>query len=134
MKQRDFFGNGIWLTGISDKKQPFYILRGHIGVKKVKKATLSVLGLGFFHCYINGKRVSEDEFLPLSTDYEQRENWPKEEIMTGHRIYVPQYDVTELLQDGDNVIVTLDTKWDLLKQRDNLKYTIYRHQSILQQE
>lgn len=104
MKKQDFFGNAIWVTGTSEQDQPFYILRGKFTVKQIKKAQLNVLGLGIFCCYINGKRISEDEFLPLSTDYEKRDNWPIGEQLTGHRIYVPRYDVTEFLKDGENCI------------------------------
>ena len=71
---------------------------------QVKKATLRVLGLGFFHCYINGQRVSEDQFLPLNTDFEPRDNYPTQEVLTGHRVYVPEYDVTGLLCAGENVL------------------------------
>ena len=104
MTQQDYFGSGKWLTGTSEWNQPFYILRSKFILESIKKASLKVLGLGFFHCYINGKRVSDDLFLPLFTDFEPRNNWPREEIVTGHRIYVPEYDVTDLLEEGENVI------------------------------
>ena len=70
----------------------------------VKKATLRVLGLGFFHCYINGREITEDAFLPLNTDFEPRENYPTEEVLTGHRVYVPEYDVTALVRPGSNLL------------------------------
>ena len=104
MTQQDYFGNGQWLTGTSELNQPFYILRSKFTLRSFTKARLTVLGLGFFHCYINGQRVSDDLFLPLFTDFEPRNNWPREEIVTGHRIYVPGYDVTDLLEEGENVI------------------------------
>jgi len=104
MRQQDYFGNAIWVTGTSQKNQPFYVLRSKFTINQVKKAQLNVVGLGFFYCYINGKRITQDQFLPLFTDFEKRENRPTGEVLTGHRLYVPQYDVTELLQDGENVI------------------------------
>ena len=92
MKQNEMFGAAQWVCG-----GKFPILRGHFFVKNVNKAVLRVLGLGFFHCYLNGKDVTADEFLPLATDYVGHENYPVDEELTGHRIYVPEYDVTDLL-------------------------------------
>ena len=82
----------------------FPILRSHFSAGEVRKATLRVLGLGFYHCYINGQEISEDRFLPLSTDFEPRENYPINEKVHGHRVYVPEYDVTELIRTGENVL------------------------------
>ncbi len=109
MRQEEIFKNALWLGAAldwGDEKLPpsFPVLRGRFTVKQAQKATLYVLGLGFFHCYINGKPVGEDLFLPLSTDYEARDNFPPNETLTGHRIYVPAYDITSLLTEGENVI------------------------------
>lgn len=83
----------------------FPVLRSRFAAgSAIKKATLRVLGLGFFHCYINGRRVSEDQFLPLNTDFEARDNYPTNEVLTGHRIYVPEFDVTSLLHPGENTL------------------------------
>ncbi len=104
MKQNEVFASALWLGSNDDNTDAFYILRGNFSVSEVKKATLRVLGLGFFHCYINGNRVSDDLFLPLTTDYEPRKNFPLDEVLQNHRTYVPEYDVTPLLKDGENVI------------------------------
>lgn len=82
----------------------FSVLRGHFTLKKAGRAVLRCVGLGFFTCYINGVRVSDDRFLPLATDYEARNNYPAGEILTGHRLYVPEYDISGLVHPGDNVI------------------------------
>ncbi len=103
MKQFEVFSSARWLCA-DNKEDGFYILRSKFSVKNVKKAILRVIGLGYFHCYINGERVSNDFFLPLSTDYEERKNYPIDEIISGHRIYVPEYDITSLLKNGENVI------------------------------
>ena len=104
MTQPEMFSSAKWLclTDCGDEK--FFILRGRFLTRKAKKATLRVIGLGFFHCFINGKRVSEDLFLPLNTDFEPRGDYPINETVSGHRIYVPQYDITSMLNDGENVI------------------------------
>ena len=112
MKQEEIFGKGIWLKSprVEECTTGAYILRSKFVLEKVKtgkikSAKLSAVGLGFFQCYINDKRVGEDEFLPLSTDYETRQNYPCQEMLTHHRIYVPNYDVTSLLKEGENVLV-----------------------------
>jgi len=105
MKQSEVFQNACWLgmpkTGKGEKS---YVLRGKFNVTGAKTAMLRVIGLGFFHCYINGKRVGDDLFLPLNSDFEKREAYPVDEIVSGHRIYVPEYDITSYLKDGENVI------------------------------
>ncbi|MBQ9922234.1 MAG: family 78 glycoside hydrolase catalytic domain, partial [Clostridia bacterium] len=115
MKQNEIFADAKWICAgeyshegaskADERGVPhFPIIRSHFDLKKVKKATLYVIGLGFFYCYINGKRISEDAFLPLYTDYEPKDDYPKDEVVTGHRIYVPHYDVTDLLTEGENVL------------------------------
>lgn len=102
MNQQNVFSSAKWLTGKNE--DAFYVLRGRFSVENASKATLRVIGLGYFHCYINGERVGNDFFLPLSTDYEERKDYPIGEIISGHRIYVPEYDVTSMLKDGENTI------------------------------
>lgn len=104
MNINEVFSSAKWLGPENYGDDGFFFLRGRFTVDEVKSATLRVIGLGFFHCYINGKRVGDDFFLPLSTDYEARKNYPVDEILTGHRIYVPEYDITPLLHSGENVI------------------------------
>ena len=107
MNQNDIFGTAEWLcaTGTgANGAAGFSVLRSRFTVSRIRRAVLSVLGLGFFHCYLNGREITEDLFLPLSTDYEPRECHPAVETLTGHRIYVPQYDVTQFLREGENVL------------------------------
>lgn len=115
MNQRDVFSHAKWVcagpyaadtqSSPNPNETPFFpILRSTFQVSGLKKATLRILGLGFFHGYLNGKPISQDEFLPLATDYCRIENFPVNEELTGHRIYVPEYDVTDLLADGTNVL------------------------------
>lgn len=54
-------------------------------------ARVYITGLGFYECYINGKKVGEDVFAPTATDYTKRVNYNT-------------YDVTELLTRGKNTI------------------------------
>ncbi len=106
MKQEDFFGTAKWLcfSNPQQNNNEFPILRSKFFCGKVKRATLRVIGLGFFHCFLNGKDVTDKCFLPLSTDFEPRTGSPANEILTGHRIYVPEFDVTSLMKEGINIL------------------------------
>lgn len=103
MKQEQFFQNAHWVGASARTAKTFSILRGHFNGDGAKRAMLNILGLGFFKCYINGRCVNPDTFLPLSSEYEPGCD-PKEQVLSGHRMYVPQFDVTPFLQKGDNVI------------------------------
>ena len=103
MKQSDFFKNAFWVGSSERTDETFSVLRGKFYVDDVKTATLNVLGLGFFKCYINGFLINPDTFLPLSSDYENS-NDPVDEVISGHRIYVPEFDITPYVKNGENVI------------------------------
>lgn len=104
MKLNEMFSQAKWVGFPEKSNGKVFVLRGKFTLNKAEKATLRVLGLGFFHCYVNGKRVGNDLFLPLTTDYEERENYPVNEKISGHRIYVPEYDISDMVKDGENVI------------------------------
>lgn len=103
MKQEYFFKHAQWVGAVERKTDTFSVLRGHFRLIGVEKASLCVLGLGFFKCYINGVCINPDTFLPLSSDYEASCD-PVDEILSGHRIYVPRFDITPFVREGDNVI------------------------------
>ena len=103
MRQSEIFGKAKWISHRNALRSRV-LLRSRFNCKGVKKALIRVMGLGVFHCYINGTRVSDELFMPLSTDFESRENFPRDEVLA-HRIYVPEYDITSLLKDGENELV-----------------------------
>ena len=103
MTQQFYFKHSKWVGAKERKVDTFSILRGRFDVESVKKITLNILGLGFFKCYINGKCINPDTFLPLSSDYENSCD-PVDEVISGHRIYVPQFDITPFVKKGENVI------------------------------
>ena len=104
MTQSDFFKDAIWVGKNNSNHTTFSVLRGHFTVNEIEKVTLNILGLGFFKCYINGICINPDTFLPLSSDFEAGCD-PKDEVLSSHRIYVPQFDITSYVKKGDNVIV-----------------------------
>ncbi len=63
------------------------------------RAKLCITALGLHACSINGQRISDEEFSPGWTDYHRR-------------VVYRSYDVTALLQRGENVIgVVLGDGW-----------------------
>ncbi len=102
MTRAAMFGQAVWLGAPAGK--PCGILRRRFRLDGVAPTKLRIAGLGYFHAYLNGVRISDDLFLPLATDYCPRENYPTGETLTGHRLYVPEYDVTALLRPGENVL------------------------------
>ena len=104
MNQELFFKHAKWIGAKERDADTFSIVRGRFYVEACEKVTMNVIGLGFFKCYINGICINPDTFLPLSSEYEASCD-PKDEIMSGHRIYVPQFDITEFVRTGENVIV-----------------------------
>ena len=103
MKQTDFFKSAKWVGAGERTPKTFTVLRGTFCGDGITRATLNVLGLGFFKCYINGECINPDTFLPLSSEYEAGVD-PKDEVLSARRIYVPQFDVTHLIRPGKNVI------------------------------
>ncbi len=104
MTQAQMFHQATWVGSEDYRDHRLFILRGKFTVNNVKQATIRVLGMGIFHCYLNGVRISDDLFLPLDSEYEPRENFPVNEKLSGFHTYVPEYDVTSLLKNGENQI------------------------------
>ncbi len=78
-------------------------------------AELLITGLGYFEAYINGKKVTENVLTPLPSDYLPRNleafAFPLTDELT-HRIYVCRYDVSALLQPGENTLtIQLGNGW-----------------------
>nr|WP_294895650.1 glycoside hydrolase family 78 protein [uncultured Pedobacter sp.] len=59
--------------------------------KVVKSATASIVGLGLYELFINGKKVSDDVLAPSPTDYTKN-------------IKANTYDVTSYIQNGKNAV------------------------------
>ncbi len=103
MDREKYFSSACW---VEFPENPVSVLaRKDFEAENTVSAKISVIGLGFFEGYINGKIISEDRFLPLDTDFHKRELKRKNglwEEETAHRIYVSQYDVTSFIKDGKN--------------------------------
>ncbi|RZK40418.1 MAG: alpha-rhamnosidase [Pedobacter sp.] len=68
-----------------------YFRKEFQNTKKIKHATASIIGLGLYELYINGKKVGDDVLAPTPTDYTQN-------------VKYNTYDVTSYLFDGKNAI------------------------------
>ena len=105
MKQNEIFGQASWL-GFKGKTNTPYV-RSNFVIENPKQTKIYICGLGFFYLYINGKLASEDIFAPVRSDYIKRNievnGEPFDEEMN-HRIYVMEYDITNLVLEGENSI------------------------------
>ncbi|TCO19900.1 alpha-L-rhamnosidase [Pedobacter psychrotolerans] len=68
-----------------------YFRKEFQSTKTVKYATASIIGLGLYELYINGKKVGEDVMAPSPTDYTKN-------------VKYNTYDVTSYLQNGKNAV------------------------------
>lgn len=130
MVREKYFGSALW---VDFPRDPVSVLaRRDFDAENTVSAELTVIGLGFFECYINGKIISDDRFLPLNTDFHKRELkrknglWKEE---TSHRIYVSRYDVSSFVKDGKNSLCfMLGNGWyaDTHQERFGDKKLIFR--------
>ena len=81
------------------------IFEGEVNLSEEESAVLSICGLGFFEVFINGKKVSDDLFVPAWSDYEPR---PARRLLyplrdtVNHRVYYMDYDIYPYLSQGAN--------------------------------
>ena len=104
MNQQEMFGKGLWVGKENVDPLEFAILYGSFKLDEFKEVKIRVVGLGYFRLTVNGVCLINEGYLPLSSDYHKREDTPKGEILTGHRIYVSEFDLTELAHSGENTL------------------------------
>ena len=69
---------------------PVYALKGKFTAKKpVRSARLYATALGLYECYFGGKKAGDSYFAPFWTSY-------------SHTLEYQTYDVTSLIQEGEN--------------------------------
>lgn len=105
MTQQQLFGGARWMTPDADDLTP--LCRQRFAAPKARRATLTICGLGFFEAWLNGRRVTQDLFVPLATNYHPRpmqvDGRPFAEEMAC-RLLGCRYDVTGLLAEGANLL------------------------------
>ena len=71
MKQSEIFGAAKWISASTDNISGGFVIRRGFELAGGERATLRVIGLGTFVCYMNGKRIGNDLFLPLYAEYDK---------------------------------------------------------------
>ncbi len=98
--------NAEWICAGKESTSP--LIRKVIKLPQITSAKITVACLGVFEIYVNGKKVSDDLFQPLNTDFEKRAPMPYGNTFFDeqleHRLYCPQYDLTDYLKDGENSV------------------------------
>ncbi|MEI7525157.1 MAG: alpha-L-rhamnosidase N-terminal domain-containing protein, partial [Mariniphaga sp.] len=92
-------------------------------LKKVKKASVYISGLGYYELYINGTKIGDHVLSPNQTNYDRQkvEKWEESRIgnMTSTVLY-ETFDITASLKEGGNALgVILGNGWYLQADRPN---------------
>lgn len=100
---KEIFSGGLKAESLEDRakslRTPLLLRRSFTAGKKVKKARIYVTSHGIYQLEVNGKRAGDIEFAPDFTAYNVH-------------LQYQTYDVTHLLESGDNVIgVILADGW-----------------------
>ena len=116
-----FGGAATWVTPGAGR--PYPLIRKEFTLPRIRSAEITITGLGNFILSLNGKRVGEDLFLPLYTDYEpctRMTDLPFADVhidriereVLNHRVLCVREDVTDYLQEGENCIgIRLAQMW-----------------------
>lgn len=85
-----------WISDENDKDfKPSPLFRKtFVAAKKIKQARAYVSGIGYYELFINGKRVGENQLDPGYTHFDKR-------------VLYSTYDITSLLEQGENAIATV---------------------------
>ena len=130
MKAIEMFGAAKWM---SPGKNDVSCIRGEFGLgKQVSSAVITVCGLGMYELCVNGKRIGDDRFGTLATDFHAYDGEPCTKVhgeKLNHRIYASKYDITSELEKQNCIGVTLAggwyrvryTKWGVVNDYGDLK-------------
>lgn len=103
MTHEEMFGQAKWLGCDGETRTP--LIRASFDAPKIQSAQITICGLGYFNLYLNGASVSDDLFVPVTSDYAPRNitvnGQPFDETLR-HRCYCLQYDLTPFLREGRN--------------------------------
>lgn len=103
MTHEEMFGGAKWLGCGSETRTP--LIRASFDAPKIQSAQITICGLGYFNLFLNGAAVSDDLFVPVTSDYAPRHitinGQPFDETLR-HRCYCLQYDLMPFLHEGRN--------------------------------
>ena len=108
MRLDEMFVRAVWIGASEDI---FPVFRKNFEIQKdIAKARIRILGFGSYRFFINGTIGTDEMYLPLNSDFEER-GFPTGEQLS-HRAYVNEFDVTHLVRPGQNVLsVFLGNGW-----------------------
>ena len=106
--------NAHWVYAKTDAAP---VIRKNITVQDPAGAWIEICGLGFFELYIEGKKVSEDRFVPSFSDYGKRDlstlTYPTRDHFR-YRVYYRRYEIESYLHCGENTVeVTIETSLNM---------------------
>lgn len=84
----------VWENIDSVSRKSIVLRKSFAATKEIQEAITYICGLGHYEFSINGKKVGDSEFAPFWSDYDKT-------------IYYNTFDVTKLLQKGENVFGVL---------------------------
>ncbi len=90
--------HGEWISTGLNNEEAAPVFRKVFAVRPVRNATLYITALGVYEAALNGKRVGDFMLAPGWTDYDKR-------------LQVQQYDVTQLLEESNELCVTVGCGW-----------------------
>lgn len=104
-----------WIAASAISESPIITRKFQVTKEQAKAgAEIYITGLGYFEAMLNDKPITEDVLTPLPSDYLPRDY----RAMGGltdeltHRIYVCRYDISDLLQEGENKLtIQLGNGW-----------------------
>ena len=89
--------------------------------KPVTSARVYISGLGYYEFYVNGQKVGDHVLSPNQTNYDKRQKEIMPQALVANmstRVLYETFDVTDLLQKGENVAgVVLGNGWYLQSDR-----------------
>ncbi len=99
LKEADWQGQWIGLDGVMpwdiedvhSRLSSRYMRKEFLVDKELLRATLYISGLGLYEAYINGNKIGDQVLAPAPTDYRKT-------------VLYNAFDVTSIVQDGDNAI------------------------------
>ncbi|MBQ4626469.1 MAG: family 78 glycoside hydrolase catalytic domain [Clostridia bacterium] len=107
MTSNEMFKGAKWIE-CTGSEAPLF--RKSFNAAKGEKSEITICGLGFFHLYINGRKVSGDLLTPNATNYSYRDlkqfQFPLNDELS-FRTYCIKYDITEYLLDGENTLAVI---------------------------
>lgn len=87
----DFVSAGRDYTSLEKPVAAPYIVKDFNIEKKPERAEITICGLGFYDLYVNGEKITKGYLAPYISNPD-------------HLLYYDNYDLTELLTEGDNTI------------------------------